>query len=75
MTQWELRGYLTYPRKNGMPRAGTPEELSWARGWNRAMEEAELGRKSDYHLQLENDALYGRDTFAASYRDEKDFRF
>lgn len=72
---WEIRGYLTYPNQYGKPLPGTSEEINWARGWGKAQREHLENQKSDYHLQLENDALYGRDTFAVAYRDENNPKF
>jgi hypothetical protein len=75
MTANELRGYLTYPNDYGKPRPGSPEENAWCRGWTKAQAEDLQCRKSDYHLSLENDALYGRDSYAVQYRDEKNLEF
>jgi hypothetical protein len=75
MTVWETRGYLTYPNHYGKPRPGTKEELHWSKGWCKAQAEALENQKSDYHLSLENDALFGRDTFAASYWNENNLEF
>ena len=67
MTPWELRGYLTYPNQYGKPHPGTREEMNWSVGWLRAQREQMESAKSQYHLDLENDALYGRESYAASY--------
>lgn len=66
-TPWELRGYLAYPQHYGKPRPGSPEENSFSRGWTRAQEEDLLSRKSQYHLDLENDYWAGRESYAAQY--------
>ena len=75
MTQWELRGYLTYPNQYGKPHPGTREEMQWSIGWARAQREDLESQKSQYHLDLENDALFGRDTYAVQYWDEKNLQF
>lgn len=75
MSVWETRGYLTYPDQYGKPLPGTKEELAWSRGWIRAQREKMESAKSEYHLHLENDALLGRDSYSASYRDENNFQF
>ena len=75
MTQWELRGYLSYPQHYGKPRPGTREEMGWSIGWMRAQREDQERAKSQYHLDLENDALFGRDTYAVQYWDEKNLQF
>lgn len=75
MTVWETRGYLAYPNHYGQPKPGTSEELNWARGWAKAQAEHMLSQKSDYHLALENDALAGRDSYAASYWNENNLEF
>ena len=75
MTPWELRGYLTYPNQFGKPVPGTREEMNWSIGWSRAQREDLEGAKSQYHLDLESEALLGRDTYAASYWDEKNLSF
>jgi hypothetical protein len=67
MTPWELRGYLTYPNHFGKPKPASPEDNAWCRGWAKAQAEDLESRKSDYHLQLENDARFGRDTYFANY--------
>jgi hypothetical protein len=67
MSPWEMRGYLTYPNLFGKPQPGSSEEDKWARGWNKAQAEHLENRKSDYHLSLEQDALFGRESFFANY--------
>lgn len=75
MTRWELRGYLAHPGHYGKPQPGTPEEINFCRGWNKAEAEAKLERTSDYHKQLSDDYYAGRDSYAASYRDENNLEF
>ena len=75
MTVWETRGYLTYPNHYGKPRAGTREEISWSKGWSKAQAEANLEQKSDYHLHLAQEAMLGRNSYAASYWDENNSEF
>lgn len=75
MTAWELRGYLIYPSLHGKPYAGTREEMQWSIGWARAQREDLECAKSQYHLDLEFEAELGRNTYAASYRDEKNLQF
>jgi hypothetical protein len=68
MTPWELRGYLTYPNHYGKPRAGTEPEIHFAKGWSKAQAEDLLQRKSEYHLSLEQDAMYGRSAWSDEYK-------
>lgn len=75
ITGTELRGYLTYPNQYGKPGPGTADEIKWSRGWARAQAEHMNNQKSDYHLSLENDALLGRDSYSAQYRDTNSFEF
>lgn len=78
MTTWELRGYLTYPNQYGKPSPGTREEMGWSIGWMRAQREDQECAKSQYHLDLENDALYGRNSYAVDYvsdGDKNNFQF
>lgn len=75
MSVWETRGYLTYPETHGKPLPGTADEIKWSRGWLRAQREHMEGMKSEYHLHLENDALLGRDSYSASYRDKNNLEF
>lgn len=75
MTPWELRGYLSYPNQYGKPHPGTREEMNWSIGWLRAQREDLEGAKSQYHLDLEFEAGLGRNTYAASYRDENNLQF
>lgn len=78
MTPWELRGYLTYPRNDGKPLAGTPEEINFAKGWERAQREDILSRQSYLAQEIDFDSEFGRDTFASSYvskEDENNFKF
>jgi len=75
MTVWETRGYLAYPNHYGKPKPGTSEEINFCRGWAKAQAEDLENRKSDWHLQLENDYLAGRDTYAVSYWNENNLEF
>lgn len=67
MTPWELRGYLAYPQHYGKPSPGTREEMNFCIGWSRAQREDLENQKSQYHLDLERDALFGRDSYAVEY--------
>jgi hypothetical protein len=49
--------------------------MNFCIGWSRAQKEDQECAKSQYHLDLENDALYGRDTYAVAYRDETNLEF
>jgi hypothetical protein len=78
LTPWELRGYLTYPNHYGKPQPGTREEMNWSIGWARAQREDLENAKSQYHLDLEFDAMLGRDSYSAEYvpeREQKELRF
>lgn len=58
-------GFMDYPAQFHKPLPGTSAELHWARGWAQAQRDAIANRTND---ELEQDSLFGRDTYAIEYR-------
>lgn len=78
MTDWERRGFLTYPRLDGKPKAGTREEANWSKGWTHAQRIDIMTRESETAAQIIMESELGRETFAANYvpdRDENNLEF